>query len=266
MSVGIHASCDTGSSTNLLDTAWFQNLRQHSETTPDTTLYSGHSYKHLLDFLFDALTSSRDDDQLSISSSEAPEDFTLLRYVLSPRLSSIGKLQVLLPDLGVEGQVYPQASGDVIFIRGYPSARTIVRLGARYNIDPEFFLRHIDYGYSDSIGQATRSTVLPSASYNVFQIPFTSVARLGRSIKGNLAEARINADSRMKDYFDSMTQPGQWKSGDSVVRSYAVHDSEEVSITQTATCCMIKPIKPTKPGPWHGKCVFGDPSSGADLG
>ncbi|OCK85535.1 hypothetical protein K432DRAFT_451054, partial [Lepidopterella palustris CBS 459.81] len=141
----------------------------------------------------------------------------------------------------------------LIFLHGYPSAEWICELGSKYSIDPEFFYRHLNF-LSDSqhFSHAT-PFILPSYRSNIFQLTLTSVGTKNGPNLATVRKQRLDAASEMTNYFHNLKiVDGQFKLGDSIVRSYAVHDRTQFSIEQYATIYVSRLNDPgsSPPGPW----------------
>ena len=136
--------------------------------------------------------------------------------------------------------IFPaQDSFGLLFLQGYPSARWLNSLGARFDIDPEFFVRHLDLS-SDPTNSA--ALILPSYHDNMMSLPITTVGL--RQCGGNLTrlndqakldQLRREETKRMRDYvrkFRSLDRPDV-VAGDPVFREYYVHGSDYFSLKQT---------------------------------
>ncbi|KAG9777941.1 hypothetical protein KCU88_g4375, partial [Aureobasidium melanogenum] len=135
---------------------------------------------------------------------------------------------------GIQGS---RAPGQLLFIAGYPSSELINRLSQEHNINPEFWRRHLE-----SILAASAPTFedfkLPSATCGVFQLRFWTICSRPDGIGDEMASLesiRKDAETRMKEYKKCLTEGGELRSGDSIVRGYEVHDRKYFSIEQVVT-------------------------------
>ena len=148
---------------------------------------------------------------------------------------------------------YPRSNGDhllasetgTIFLEGYPSAQHLIDLGAAYNIDPEFYQRHLRF----LIPRLTKNEsfflpVLPSFQTSILQISVTTIGHHRTPQYRSVDEKRSRSASKMDEYLINLRNGRgmgrNWEPRDSVVRSFAVHDEKEFSIQQMITICMIR--------------------------
>ena len=130
--------------------------------------------------------------------------------------------------------------GQLLLLRGYPSPSWLSSIGALYDIDPEFFRRHLGClttsgGDSDQDGVSR----LPSSSANVFHFRLPTAgsytgpmhARGSQTIDGlrNMVQASMN------QYRHKLRIGAGWKTGDSIVRHYSIYDVDQFCIEQAVT-------------------------------
>ena len=148
---------------------------------------------------------------------------------------------------------YPRSNGDhllasetgIIFLEGYPSAQHLIYLGAAYNIDPEFYQRHLCF----LIPRLTKTEsfflpVLPSFQTSILQMSVTTIGHHRTPQYRSVDEKRLRSASKMDEYLINLRNGRgmgrNWEPRDSVVRSFAVHDGKEFSIQQMIPICIIK--------------------------
>lgn len=113
------------------------------------------------------------------------------------------------------------------------------RVTPAYQIDPEFFCRHLDF-LQDSPYPTTKHAQLPSFQKNIFHFLIPFVGYEPRSYDHNIGLKRARTSTQMSNYLKSLRQGDHWKCGDSIVRSYAALDLKQFSIQQAVTIYLNK--------------------------
>jgi hypothetical protein len=129
--------------------------------------------------------------------------------------------------------------GQLLFLRGYPSATWLASLGSHYTIDPEFYRRHLDFLETTTTKGNLIKPHLPSTSSNILQLRLTTVGSraVGSTIQSQprIDHLRRTAEKSMESYRQRLMLGNGWRTGDSVVRRYTVHNEDQFSIDQTIT-------------------------------
>lgn len=129
----------------------------------------------------------------------------------------------------------PQSSkrNEIIFVAGYPTPEQVGRLTREYKINPEVWRRHLATPF-----QTIEDTRLPSASCDIIQLRFRTIAswiNVFNRHQPKLQSMRKEAEAEMKRYLEGLTTLESWRTGDSVVRNYEIHDRGYFSIEQIVT-------------------------------
>lgn len=128
----------------------------------------------------------------------------------------------------------PHHTGLIIFMRGFPSPQWLNYLGAAFEIDPEFYFRHLDFS----------TGLIPAASRNFFYpTPFPKTrdliqlrvcntgswisARPNMTLKTLQERCEISMNEHLNDF-----RLRNNAIGDSVVRRLMLHDLHNFSIEQ----------------------------------
>ena len=148
---------------------------------------------------------------------------------------------------------YPGFNGDhllasetgIIFLEGYPSAQHLIDLGAAYNIDPEFYQRHLRFlNPRLTKNKSFLLPVLPSFQTSILQMSVTTIGHHVTPQHRSVDEKRLRSAGKMDEYLMNLRNGRgmgrNWEPRDSVVRSFAVHDEKEFSIQQMITSCIIR--------------------------
>ena len=130
-----------------------------------------------------------------------------------------------------------QHGGQLIFLSGYPSPGPSSSLTSIYNIKPEFWRRHLDFTLAASTGQYEDIKV-PSAICDIFQLRIWTIGHRGngaRSDQTSVDALRRDSAGLTENYRERLSTGNVFRTGDSVVRKYEVHDQEFFSIEQLVT-------------------------------
>lgn len=141
------------------------------------------------------------------------------------------------PPFGVENvQIFTSASSKdnrLLFVAGYPTPEQVNRLTKKYNINPEVWRRHLA-----TPNIAIEDTRLPSASCNIIQLRFWTIASWVNTFDRHqipVQTLRKDAKLGLKRYLETLLTLNSWRSGDSVVRNYEIHDRTYFSLEQVVT-------------------------------
>jgi hypothetical protein len=122
-------------------------------------------------------------------------------------------------------------SGQLLFLRGYPSNKWLNLIGVRYQIDPEIFRRHINGRHNQDFYDLPG---LPSSSHNILRLSVTSIGkRYGTTLD------REDGEQALATYFRELgTDPSII--GESLVRHFSVYDDEHFSVEQDISICVVR--------------------------
>lgn len=146
----------------------------------------------------------------------------------------------------------------VVLISGHPSPEQINELQGQYDISPEFWRRHLDPILTTST-TTFEDTKVPSAACDIIQLRFWTIGSrgYGRSeAKSSIDSIRDRAETLMDLYREQMTGSLHRRTGDSIVRSYEIHDREYFSIEQVITIALTVPrneIQQDESSRWTGE-------------
>jgi hypothetical protein len=216
----------------------------HCNTTIENSLYSGQDYRRLAVFLnrpFEA------NDPTRLPPEAGHDDGFALLYELRPKIPASG--------IKLSRTLAPQSRqpdhNTLIFLNGYPSPEWLNELGAKYNIDPEFFHRHLSFLSRDDITAQDPAFTLPSFQRTIFQMTVTSIGVHNIPFDGDIEVRRSFAKSQMENYTHALQSGKVWNPRQSVVRSYNVYDKTQFSIEQNLTIYVTMVDKERKR--WLGK-------------
>jgi hypothetical protein len=111
-------------------------------------------------------------------------------------------------------------SGQLVFIRGFISPSWVSAIGSKYNIDPEFFRRHMDF-LSGCIGRhAYCFPSLASSSNNIFRLCVSTLLHRDDFGGQNLHSQRSDQSAELETYKRHL-ESTKVCCGDSMVREYS---------------------------------------------
>ncbi|MCJ1410914.1 hypothetical protein MMC19_005001 [Ptychographa xylographoides] len=122
-------------------------------------------------------------------------------------------------------------SGQLLFLRGYPSPEWLNLIGGRYRVDPELFRRYISFGNSRDLYDLPAP---PSSSENIVRLSSTSIGRQSTASLG-----RKEGSKALQKYLQSIGGDPDL-TGESIVRRFSVHDNEHFSVEQDILICTIR--------------------------
>jgi hypothetical protein len=152
-------------------------------------------------------------------------------------------------EIGNKNQLHEEAcrpfsdteKGRLIFLRGYQPPEWLNIIGHRYQIDHEFFRRHLDFDTTNTSPAFFSTPMLASNFDNMLQV---SVTTLGFRLAGDdaistaqqekLRKLRKNCTTRLQEDLKSQfsDQNCDSRQGESVVRGLTIHGREDFSLEQ----------------------------------
>jgi len=121
----------------------------------------------------------------------------------------------------------------MVFLRGFPSPQWLNHLGATFDIDPEFFSRHLDVPLGD-VPNASRldcsySTPFPK-TMDLMQLRVCNTGSWSTNrSKLTLAALRDSCEASMAQHLDDFIHSQNFLC-DSIVRRFMLHDLQNFSI------------------------------------
>jgi hypothetical protein len=220
-----------------------RNVHKHSQTSIRTSLFCGQEYISLAQFLMQRYhfklephshqQSSSFHGGSSVPKSKDQDEFAFL-YELRPDVAPKA-VRIPAPFSTPKAKQLDVDHNSLLVLRGYPSPDWINFLGSRYKIDAEFFHRHLSF-FPSAHGKLQRPAFqLPSSQNTIFQLSLTSAGVQDDSNYVDVHAKRVTAAADMELYLHNLSVGQDWETGNSIVRSYDVHDGQDFSIEQTAT-------------------------------
>jgi hypothetical protein len=217
--------------------SYAQAVLLHARATPELTLYPGHNYRALADFLYHPYTC---ESQLHSHSNLAKQNRILVTLHRFSRRRAHEVLQydpttAGLKDLDIQTQP-PCECGKVLFLNGFAPPEWLNLIGSRYRIDPEFFRQHLSFMRRE--GQFDQPE-LPYTSRNIVKLPFYTIGKWNidrpskrHSVANEWPEVSRGIASYLRS-LDVTTQAGQ-----SIVRKIIFHDQKHFTVEQEISICI----------------------------
>ncbi|RHZ70337.1 hypothetical protein CDV55_108290 [Aspergillus turcosus] len=132
------------------------------------------------------------------------------------------------------------SSPKLIFMRGLPSPEWLLSIGVKFQVDPEFFQRHLGF-YEELLPHEHHfvNPSLPSANKCIARLRVTTV---GYSKIDNTKDPQQMVESLQRENAEKMNTYRQrvksrlhYMTGDSVFREFSIHDLEHFTIEQDIT-------------------------------
>ncbi|KAJ5383487.1 hypothetical protein N7517_001398 [Penicillium concentricum] len=167
--------------------------------------------------------------------------------------------------LDADTSVPAEGAGQMVFIRGYISPSWVSVLGSKYNIDPEFFRRHMDFLSASIFRHSFGFPSLASASNNIFRLCISTLLHREDFGGQDLQSQRSDQSAELKTYKLQQLAFTKVCCGDSLVREYSTVCSSFSVIEQWISICITKtdegwtviawmdqgrPLEQSPPGPW----------------
>ncbi|KAL2843010.1 hypothetical protein BJX68DRAFT_270336 [Aspergillus pseudodeflectus] len=227
-----------------------QTILLHSRTTPDLSLFPGHNYRTLANFLYQPYAAPTKNGSVALSPQTQHKPLVVLyKYTKDGVLH---QLQYEPTPAGLENLDTDTApacdAGKVLFFNGFVPPEWLNLIGSRYRVDPEFFRQHLRFM------QPERQLDLPglySTSRNIIRLPLISIGTwtLDQPLRGrgSLAQQRSIARDKTRSYLKGLgaTTPA----GQSIVRGVMVNDEAYFTVEQELNICVE-----TKDGGWTALC------------
>lgn len=217
--------------------SYAQAVLLHARTTPELTLYPGHNYRTLADFLHHPYACRLQGHSQSNLAKQNKILVTLHRFSRH-RAHEIFQYHPTTADLkALDIQTQPPCEcGKVLFLNGFAPPEWLNLIGARYRVDPEFFRQHLSFmrreGQFDLPG-------LPYASRNIVKLPLYTIGMWNidrpskrHSIANEWSEVSRGIASYLRS-LDVTTMAGQ-----SIVRKITFHDQKHFTVEQEISICI----------------------------
>lgn len=217
-------------------------INAYSKLSASNSLYAGLHFENLAGYLLQPYEAQAPTDlrpqPTSNDKSELPAFKFVTLYDLDPEAKKAIQHLHSIDDFEREAGSLAASTihGQLLFIRGHPSAEWLTAIGAKYNVEPDFWQRHLDF-------RPQRPNVfslpsLPSSSRCMvrLRIPTIGLARPKpdgvRTAQEALDALRSQNSQYLSSYYEKLRSDSGLNLGDSIVRECSVHDMGHFTIEQ----------------------------------
>ncbi|KAI9694973.1 MAG: hypothetical protein M1822_000590 [Bathelium mastoideum] len=240
----------------LTPETYARRVQQFSRQTASEGIYSGLHYGEFGEFL---VAPYRPQGTQRRSNEQESEGTSVVVYDLAEQGDNRVKIFSKLDELRKDTEdSLEHTSSRLLFLNGFVHPSWLSYIGSQYDIDPEFFYRHLDLSatLSTGIGRYTYLPHLP-ASAEMFQLRIINIGEWDTSRSGLSVNAlRKKCQASMSTYLERLKKR-QINPGQSMVRRFFVHNQEFFSMEQ-----LISVVVTRQDGHWTA-VIWSD--SGADL-
>lgn len=201
-----------------------------------TSIYPGEHFDGLAKFLMRGFSGSCADRRFAPV--ERPGEFATLYWMSGSDENQLRHLHTVeeLKKLFAEGAGGTPLLSSILFLKGQPSPSWLAGLGSFLSVDPVVFQRHLELVPSFGGRRCFFSPPLPSAEHDTIRLKFPTIGTRWTNGHSNI-HAHVDATRRkgaeeMKQYLHLSSVAVNVALGNSIVRSYHVHDAEIFSIEQ----------------------------------
>lgn len=163
---------------------------------------------------------SGEDAVLFTSKSEEPHDLVVVYNTNERKWETHSYGQEQHDEFWADPPAPAERSGQLVFIRGFLSPSWVSVLGSRYNIDPEFFRRHMDFLSASVDKHAYSFPSLASTSDNIFRLCVATLLHREDYGGQDLQSQRTRHAQELGAYRQELSS-NRVCCGDSLVREYS---------------------------------------------
>ncbi|KAH8906182.1 hypothetical protein BR93DRAFT_928786 [Coniochaeta sp. PMI_546] len=226
------------------DQAYARKVQAHAQLSTESCFYSFLDYADLSDYLNAPYYPNFKEEVPPSYLHDDPEEEAFVVITTysndgSANRTEVATFEELTPTL--DGISSHDHKGTLVFLRGHQPAKVLNTVGAHYNVDPEFYRRHLDFRESSGRNECFSDVTLPSSGSHMIQLWTTTLGTRSthpessfREDHENLDDLRSFSSGMMRSYIDkiSVARAQSISYGDSIVRDFALHDRSTFSIEQ----------------------------------
>lgn len=154
------------------------------------------------------------------------------------RIHAVSELDKLR-DILLAKHSEPLAEVSIIFMRGHQPPQCLTRIGSTCNINPFFFLRHLEYLWAYRPLKLFTFPSLPSSSCTTVRLKMITLGeheeRGGWVGSPKLQDLRARSQNSMMTYLENVSREYKLYPGNSIVRAFNQHSARYFSIEQEMT-------------------------------
>jgi hypothetical protein len=216
----------------------------HARQATGDSLYPGLNYENLAQYLLQPYQPRSYQEPVTIKSQAGIDAPFVVLYDLGAKIPDRA-IRFSSPQ-SFESLQHLGASetGHLLFLRGNPTPEWLNTIGYKCNVDPEYFLRHLDFRSIAGKPDYFSLPSLPSSNGNFLRLHWTTIGSRGPKFEINghdqegIERLRNEGARMMAQYLDDTRSDRRMKACDSFVRRFAVHDETHFSIEQDVSVCV----------------------------
>lgn len=184
-----------------------EKISDHSRTFLMNSLYQGLDYRGLSGFL------CTKPDSTTTNSYNTAEGFLFaLLYKLQCKINLV-TVPLFHPSELSAASENISSNNRLLFLPDYASPEWLNTLGTHFEVDPEFFHRHLGFMSINGQYQHTESRMLSSALKTILRLTVTSLGQQESQHDESLNTKRKKASSKMAQYLDDLRTGHNSKTG-----------------------------------------------------
>ncbi|KAH1982797.1 hypothetical protein KXW88_003989 [Aspergillus fumigatus] len=214
-----------------------QAILSYSQQSVTRSLYAGVHFENLARYLQQPYEAQVPDLVANKHDANIDPVFNFVTFYNLDPSTEIRETYISSPDVfeSKAKELADSPYGRLIFMRGHPSPEWLLTIGATYQVDPEFFRRHLDFrhGLRDHYSLPSLPSTLSTALTLRVATIGASVAKTKTDSEQDTIEIlREENKLRLNEYREKLKSLTQMKLGDSIVRDLSIHDLQQFSIEQ----------------------------------
>ncbi|CZR65065.1 uncharacterized protein PAC_14965 [Phialocephala subalpina] len=225
-------------------------VEAHARQAADNSLYPGLNYENLSRYLLEPYTQSykpRSRDP----SGETSRNGRIACFAMLHDLSAAPherETPFLSPDAFERSEAIQNlgisSTGYLLFMRGNPTPEWLNTIGYSCNVDPDFFLKHLDFRSTAGKQDYFNLPSLPSTNENFIRLRWTTIGsrlanfEINGHDQGRIDLLRKDSAKKMEQYLQDIRSTHKMSICDSFVRRFAVHDENHFSLEQDVSICV----------------------------
>lgn len=132
--------------------------------------------------------------------------------------------------------------GRLLFLRGFPSVEWLGLIGAKYRVDPEFFMRFLHFIPHQEAAINYSLPPVPAATWNILELPIITIGER-KVLPGMVDQIEINnmrkeARQKLQRHHDLLRAHENISVASSVVRNVSIIDHSCFALEQCIWVCL----------------------------
>ncbi|KAF2117000.1 hypothetical protein BDV96DRAFT_17233 [Lophiotrema nucula] len=215
-----------------------KRLSEYSKLNPGVSLFAGGHFENLATYLNQPYDTRAPNFMRTQDDNDMQKAFKFVSiYDLDPSKERKPRHFDSVPDFEVEAVKLTENSshGHLIFMRGHPSPEWLLSISTRYQIDPEYLQRHLDFWMGQP--ECFPLPSLPSTMASMVRLKITTIGGSqnppsSSNKQEHLDSLRSENTAVKQKYKDQLKAHKTCQLGDSILRDCSIHDLCHFSLEQ----------------------------------